>query len=72
MRDVEAALTEALGPEATVSKSTVSKVCEAIKDEFDAWKHRSLEDTELDYLFLDGSHTSRCIPAHPPWDMRSS
>lgn len=31
VRDVEAALTEALGPEATVSKSTVSKVCEAIK-----------------------------------------
>jgi transposase-like protein len=56
VRDVEAALTEALGPEATVSKSTVSKVCEAIKAEFDAWKHRSLEDTELDYLFLDGSH----------------
>jgi putative transposase len=56
VRDVEAALTEALGPEATVSKSTVSRVCEAIKDEFDAWRHRSLEGIELDYLFLDGSH----------------
>ena len=56
VRDVEAALTEALGPEATVSKSTVSRVCEAIKAEFDAWKGRSLADVELDYLLLDGSH----------------
>lgn len=60
LRDVEPALTEALGPEATVSKSTVSKstvsrVCETIKAEFDAWKHRSLADVELDYLLLDGS-----------------
>jgi transposase-like protein len=39
-----------------VSKSTVSRVCEAIKTEFDAWKHRSLADVELDYLFIDGSH----------------
>ncbi|MGH9268311.1 MAG: IS256 family transposase [Acidimicrobiales bacterium] len=56
VRDVEAALTEALGPDATVSKSTVSKVCEAIKVEFDAWKDRPLADIELDYLLLDGSH----------------
>ncbi len=56
VRDVEAALTEALGPDATVSKSTVSRVCEAIKEEFDAFKHRSLADVELEYLFLDGSH----------------
>jgi transposase-like protein len=39
-----------------VSKSTVSRVCEAIKEEFDAFKHRSLADVELEYLFLDGSH----------------
>lgn len=56
VRDVEAALAEALGPDATVSKSTVSRVCQAIKDEFDAFKHRSLADVELEYLFLDGSH----------------
>jgi hypothetical protein len=34
-RDVEASLAEALGAEAALSKSTVSRVCEAIKDEFD-------------------------------------
>jgi putative transposase len=56
VRDVEAALTEALGEQATVSKSTVSRVCEQIKDEFEAWSRRRLDDIRLDYLFLDGSH----------------
>ncbi len=56
VRDVEAALAEALGPEAALSKSTVSRICQAIKDEFDAWKTRDLGGIELEYLFLDGSH----------------
>jgi putative transposase len=56
VRDVEAALAEALGPEAALSKSTVSRVCEAIKTEFDAWKTRDLSGIELEYLFCDGSH----------------
>jgi putative transposase len=56
VRDVEAALAEALGPEATVSKSTVSRVCQAIRDEFDAFRRRDLSDIELEYLFVDGSH----------------
>jgi len=56
VRDVEASLAEALGPEATLSKSTVSRVCEQIKDEFQAWTTRSLADVALEYLFLDGSH----------------
>lgn len=56
VRDVEATLAEALGPQATVSKSTVSRVCQAIKDEFDVFRRRDLSDVELEYLFLDGSH----------------
>jgi transposase-like protein len=56
VRDVEAALAEALGPGATISKSTVSRVCEAIKDEFDAFGGADLSGVELDYLFVDGSH----------------
>jgi len=56
VRDVEAALAEALGPEAALSKSTVSRVCEAIKVEFEVWRTRDLSDLALDYLFLDGSH----------------
>ena len=55
VRDVEASLADALGAEAALSKSTVSRVCEAIKDEFDTWKCRDLSEVALEYLFLDGS-----------------
>ena len=55
-RDIEATLVEALGEQAGVSRSTVSRVCEQIKTQFDAWCARRLDDVELDYLFLDGSH----------------
>jgi transposase-like protein len=56
VRDVEATLAEALGERATVSKSTVSRICEAIKTEFDSFTARDLSGVELEYLFLDGSH----------------
>ncbi len=56
VRDVEACLAEALGPQATLSKSTVATVCQAIKDEFAVWQARDLGEVELDYLYLDGSH----------------
>jgi transposase-like protein len=55
-RDVEATLVEALGEQGAISKSTVSRVCEQIKTQFDAWCTRRLDGVELDYLFLDGSH----------------
>lgn len=55
-RDIEALLAEALGPEAALSKSTASRVCARLRDEFDAFRSRDLCDVELDYLFLDGSH----------------
>jgi transposase-like protein len=55
VRDVEHTLADALGAEATVSKSTVSQVCQAIGDEFTSWSQRRLDDIELDYLFLDAS-----------------
>jgi transposase-like protein len=54
LRDVKATLADALGAEAALSKSTVSRVCEAIKTESATWSERSLTDVELDYLFLDG------------------
>ncbi len=37
-RDVEATLREALGPEAALSKSTVSRICQALQEEFTAWQ----------------------------------
>jgi putative transposase len=55
-RDVEATLAEALGEQATVSRSTVSRICAEIRDEFDRWRQRRLDELELDYLFLDASH----------------
>jgi len=55
-RDVEASLGDALGEQAALSKSTVSRVCAAIADEFDRWGQRSLADVELEYLYLDASH----------------
>ncbi len=55
VRDVEAALAEALGDQAAISKSTVSSVCQQIKDEYQAWAQRRLDAITLDYLFLDAS-----------------
>jgi putative transposase len=55
-RDVEAALVDALGEQASVSRSTVSRICAQIKTEFEAWSRRPLDDVTLDYLFLDASH----------------
>jgi putative transposase len=56
VRDVEATIADALGAQATVSKSEVSRICQVIRDELDTWNARRLDDVELDYLFLDGSH----------------
>jgi transposase-like protein len=55
-RDIEALLAEALGPEAALSKSTASRICQQLRAEFDTFRARDLSDVELDYLFLDGSH----------------
>jgi putative transposase len=55
VRDVENTLADALGAEAALSKSTVSRVCQAIGQEFERWSTRRLDDLELDYLFLDAS-----------------
>jgi transposase-like protein len=55
-RDIEGALAEVLGAEAALSKSTVSRICQRIREEFEAWRHRDLGMVRLDYLFLDGSH----------------
>src|SRR5829696_185673 len=55
-RDIEAALAEVLGTEAALSRSTVSRICQRIKDEFERWRTRDLSRLRLDYLFLDASH----------------
>ena len=55
VRDVEAALAEALGDQAAISKSTVSATCQQIKDEYERWARRRLDAVTVDYLFLDAS-----------------
>jgi hypothetical protein len=55
-RDIEAALAEVLGAEAALSKSTVSRICQGIRVEFETWKTRDLSGVQFDYLLLDGSH----------------
>jgi putative transposase len=66
-RDIEAALAEVLGAEAALSRSTVSRICQQLKDEFTAWTCRSLAEVRLDYLYLDGSHFKMhpSAPAEP-------
>jgi transposase-like protein len=60
-----------------VSKSTVSRICEAIKTEFDDWRSRDLSGIELDYFFADGSYFKMHpgAPAEPvlvAWGITSS
>ena len=55
VRDVEAALAEALGDQAAISKSTVSSACQALKEEYAAWARRRLDGITPDYLYLDAS-----------------
>jgi transposase-like protein len=55
VRDVEATLAESLGDQAAISKSTVSAICQQIKEEYQAWARRRLDEVTLDYQFLDAS-----------------
>lgn len=55
-RDIEAALKEVLGDEAALSKSTVSRICQQIKEEFAEFSGCDLSVLRLDYLFLDGTN----------------
>jgi transposase-like protein len=54
-RDVEAMLAEVFGQDATISRSTCSRICQRLRAEFDAWRRRDLIGVRIDYLFLDGS-----------------
>jgi transposase-like protein len=54
-RDVEAMLVEVFGEDATISRTTASRICQRLRAEFDAWRRRDLSKAKIDYLFLDGS-----------------
>src|SRR5215207_2904765 len=56
MRDVESLCEQAgLGK---LSKSTASRICEELKERFEAFKRRSLYDVRLVALFLDATFIS--------------
>jgi transposase-like protein len=55
-RDVEAMLVEVFGDEASISRSTVSRICQRIRAEFEDWRRRDLSGRAIDYLYLDGSY----------------
>jgi putative transposase len=52
VRDVEALLEEAFG-EQVVSKSTVSRICEQLRERYQAWCARELGEHDLVFCFLD-------------------
>lgn len=54
-RDVQATPVEALGERAGVSRSTVSRICEQIKDRYRDWSRRRFDEFTLDDLFWDAS-----------------
>jgi hypothetical protein len=53
VREVENSLADVFGAEAALSKTTVSRVCQAIAEECAAWSARRLDEVVLDYLFLN-------------------
>ena len=77
VRDVEATLADALGAQASLSKSTVSRVCQAIAEGFNTWRTRRLDELELDYLFCDGSRFkmhqgTRAEPVFAAWGITTA
>ena len=52
-RDIEDALTTALGVERT-GRNVVSEVCRSLRGSFEAWQERDLSGEGVVYLFLDG------------------
>jgi putative transposase len=54
-RDVEAMLVEVFGQDATISRTTVSRICQRLRAEFTTWRRRDLSTARIDYLYLDGS-----------------
>jgi putative transposase len=48
-------LVEVFGEQATISRTTASRICQRLRAEFDTWRRRDLAGTRIDYLYLDGS-----------------
>jgi putative transposase len=52
-RRVKRALSAVAGEKTRLSRSTVSRITERLREEFRQWKRRSLKDLDVVYLFVD-------------------
>ncbi len=57
-RDIEDALREATGDEMVLSRSSVSRITEALWEDFEAFAQRDLSGLDVVYLFLDAVYES--------------
>lgn len=57
-------LVAAMGVEAGVSKSEVSRICAGLDKEIDAFRTRSLTHTSFPYVFCDATFCNVRIGAH--------
>jgi transposase-like protein len=60
-RDFEPALRSLLGAESALSPSTVSRLNQQFKAEYEAWGKRSLAETRFVYLYADGIYLAAGI-----------
>lgn len=64
-RKVKASLKAVAGERTRLSKSTVSRITKRLRDEFAAWKTRSLADVDIAYLFLDAIRIGMRLQSSP-------
>jgi len=55
-RDFEPALRELMGEEAALSPSTISRLNQKFKAEYEEWRHSSLKGHRFVYIWADGIH----------------
>ncbi|MBA3443059.1 MAG: IS256 family transposase [Pyrinomonadaceae bacterium] len=55
-RDFEPALRELMGAQAALSPSTISRLNQKFKAEYEAWRHSSLSEHTFVYIWADGIH----------------
>lgn len=60
-RDFEPALRSLLGASSALSPSTISRLNQQFKAEYEEWRQRSLSDTKIVYIYADGIYIAAGI-----------
>jgi transposase-like protein len=60
-RDFEPALRSLLGSESSLSPSTISRLNQKFKDEYESWKKQSLSERRIVYMYADGIYLAAGI-----------